>query len=355
MWWQLTSVQVISDLRYAKAVKPLLVALLTPSKTSTLGATIQFALLKMAKDAEPELIKALTGRDPDYVKAAEGFEDKANIGVVANVMAQIGTAGCRDAILAALPTADTDTSRTELAQALVQMPSDPRNEPAFLAAYGKLTWDSGDKMLGPLKPRAALAQQAANFYDPKLVDWLLKEMKKAPDFNSKLLQLDTMFKIMMPEQKASVADAVAKVKKEAPADIFAYSQQEFDLAGSALDKCKADVGCYEGILDQPIPNTPPTAYFKAVKAAWMTVILGGGPAANGTRAELVKHVDKVRNPGARIAVVAAVDELSPQGDNATADALDKIVASDAKGGDKDVISADNTVAQVAWRLRARAK
>jgi hypothetical protein len=235
------------------------------------------------------------------------------------------------------------------------MPNDPRNEPAFLAAYSKLTWDSSDKMLGQLKPRAALAQQAANFYDPKLVDWLLKEMKKAPDFNTKLLQLDTMFKIMTSDRKSDVADAVAKVKKEAPADIFAYSQQEFDLASGALDKCKSDVSCYESLLDQPIPNTPPTAYFKAVKAAWMTVIFGGGAAANATRTELVKHVDKVKNPGARIAVVAAIDELAPQGDTAAADALDKIVAADEKGGDKDVKSADNTVAQVAWRLRARAQ
>jgi hypothetical protein len=76
MWWQLTSVQVLRELRYTKAVKPLIITLLTPSKTSTLGATIQFVLLKMAKDAEPELIKALNGQDPDYAKAAEGFETR---------------------------------------------------------------------------------------------------------------------------------------------------------------------------------------------------------------------------------------------------------------------------------------
>jgi hypothetical protein len=353
MWWQLTSVQVISDLRYTKAVKPLIVALLTPTKTSTLGATIQFSLLKMAKDAEPELIKALNGQDPDYTKAAEGFEDKANIGVIANVLAQLGRAPGRDAILAALPNADTDTARTELAQALVQMPGDPRNEPAYLAAYNKLTWDSSDKMLGALKPRAALAQQSANFYDAKLLDWLLKEMKKAPDFQARLLQIEPSIKLMTLDRKGEVADAMSKLKKEAPADIFALTQQMFDNAASALDKCKSDVSCYEGLLDLPIPTQPATANWKAIKAAWMTVILGGGPSSAGTRAELLKHVDKVKNTGARIALVAAIDELSPQGDTKAADALDAIVAADAKGGDKDVIAADNTVAQVAWRLRMR--
>jgi hypothetical protein len=356
MWWQLTSVQVLSDLQYTAAVKPLIVALLTPTKTAALGPTIQFALLKMAKVSEPELIKALNGSDPDYVAAAQGSEDKVNIGVVANVLAQLGRATGRDAILAALATTgdDTDTSRTELAQALVQMPKDPRCEPAFFAAYNKLTWDSSDKMLGSLKPRAALAQQSANFYDPALVDWLLKEMKKAPDFQAKLLQIEPAIKLMTPEKKADVAEAMSKLKKEAPADIFAYTQQMFDNAASALDKCKADTSCYEALLDQPIPNTPPTANYKAIKAAWMSVIYGSGNAA-GTRAELLKRVAKVSNAGARIAIVAAIDELSPTGDVPTADALDKIVVTDTKNGDKDVMATDNTVAQVAWRLRVRSQ
>jgi hypothetical protein len=38
---------------------------------------------------------------------------------------------------------------------------------------------------------------------------------------------------------------------------------------------------------------------------------------------------------------------------AAADALDKIVAGDVKSGDKALVAADNTVAQVAWRLRVR--
>ncbi len=352
MWWQLTSVQLLSEMRYTKAVRPLILTLLTPTKTSTLGATIQFALLKMAKDSEPELIKALGGQDPEYVKTSEGFEDKAGVGVIAEVLAQLGRPAGRDAILAALPSAETDTARTELAQALVQMPNDPRVEPAFLDAYKKLTWDSSDKLIGSLKPRAALAQQSANFYDPKLVDWLLKELKKAPDYSARLLELEAAFKLMTPERKADVADAMAKLKKEAPADIFALSQQMFDNASAALDKCKTETSCYVSLLEEPIAPGSPTGNWRAIKATWMAVIYGGAN-ANATRGELLKRMDKVRNAGARIALCEAIDELAPQGDVGAADALDKIVASDAKSGDKELASTDNTVAQVAWRLRVR--
>jgi hypothetical protein len=84
----------------------------------------------------------------------------------------------------------------------------------------------------------------------------------------------------------------------------------------------------------------------------MAVILGGAN-ASATRASLLKHVEKVKNTGARIALVEAIDELAPQGDTAAADALDKIIATDAAGGDNELIAGDNTVAQVAWRMRVR--
>ena len=349
MWWQLTSIQVISDLKYTKAVKPLVVALLTPTKTSALGATIQFALLKMAKAAEPELIKALNGSDPDYNIA--GWDDKTNLGVVARVLAQIGRPAGRDAILTALPSADTGTARTELAQALPQMPTDPRNEPAFLDTYKKVPWDDTDNLLG-INPRIALAQSSANFYDPKLIDWLLKEMKAAPDYSGRAVQLEAEAKLMTPDKDDDVGVAFAALKKEMPADGFKQVQQMWDAVESALTKCKTDTSCYLGILDEPIPTVPPTAYYKQVKATWMAVIYGAGNAA-ATRTALLSKVEKVKSTGARIALVEAIDELSPAGDVATADALDKIVAADSKAGDKDLISTDNTVAQVAWRLRVR--
>jgi hypothetical protein len=151
-----------------------------------------------------------------------------------------------------------------------------------------------------------------------------------------------------------VVEAMAKLKKEAPADIFALSQQIFDNASAVLDKCKTDSACYISSLDQPIPTNSPTANWKAIKATWMAVIYGGA-SGGATRAELLRHVDKVKNTGARIALCEAIDEMAPQGDVAAADALDKIVAADAKSGEPELVATDNTVAQVAWRLRVRAQ
>jgi hypothetical protein len=351
-WWQLTSIQVISELRYTKAIKPLILVLLTPSKLD-LNATTRTALLKMAPQAEPELIKALNGQDPDYVKAGEAFKDKTNLAIIADTLGLLSLPAGRDAILALLPGADTDTTRTAFAQALVQFPEDSRVEPAFLAAYNKLKWDASVELLGSLKPRAALAQASANFYDPSLTDWLCKETAAAPDGASKLQALDAAIHLMPPDKKDEVGAALEKAKGELPGDVYKASKSMYDFASQALDKCGTNATCYIGILDEPIPSSPPTANWRAIKASWMAVVYGEKN-ADGTRAELVKRVDKIKDASARLALVEAIDELAPRGDVAAADALDKIVAADKLAGDKNVLMADDSVVKIALRLRARA-
>jgi hypothetical protein len=353
-FWQLTSVQVIKELKYTKAVKQLVLVLLTQTKLD-LNATVRTTLLTMAPAAEPELIKALNGQDPDYVKAGEAFKDKTNLAIVADTLGLLSRPAGRDAILNALPNADTDTTKTAFAQALVQFPEDARVEPAFLAAYNKLKWDASVELLGALKPRAALAQASASFYDSNLTDWLLKEIDKAPDAASKLLPLEAALKVMPSNKKGDVAKGLDKVKSALPADVFGATKQMFDFAGQALDKCGTNKGCFVSLLDEPIPSTPTTANWKAIKAAWMAVVYGGdGAAADATRADLLKKIDKVKDASARLALVEAIDELAPKGDVAAADALDKMVASDQKSGDKMVLMADDSVVKIALRLRARA-
>lgn len=350
-WWQLTSVQVISELRYTKAIHQLILVLLTPSKVD-LNATVRMALLKMPKDSEAELIKALNGTDPEYAKAGEAYKDKANLAIVADVLGLISRPAGRDAILAALPGADTDTTRVGFAQAVVQFPKMQSAEPAFMAVYKKLTWNSSVDFLGALKPRAALAQASANFYDPGLTDWLLKETATAPDAASKLLPIDAALKLMPAGKKGDVGAALTKVKSDLPPEVFQASEQMLGFAGGVADKCGTNATCYIGVLDEPIPTAPPTANLRAVKASWMAVIYGQAN-ADATRGELLKRVDKIKDASARLALVEAIDQLAPNGDAAAATALEKIVATDTKGGDKMVLMADDAVVKVALRLRAR--
>jgi len=351
-WWQLTSVQVISEQRYTKAIKQLVLVLLTPTKID-LNATVRIALLKMAPAAELELIKALNGTDADYAKAGEAFKDKANLAIVADTLGLLSRPGGRDSILNALPTADTDTTRTAFAQALVQFPQDARVEPAFMAAYNKLVWDASVELLGPLRPRAALAQASAGFYDPSLTDWLMKETATAPDAASKLLPIEAALKVMPQNKKDAVGAALQKAKAELPGDVFQASKQMFDFASQTLDKCGTNGSCYLGVLDQPIPSSPTTANWRAIKASWMTVIYGQGN-PDATRVELLKRVEKIKDPSARLAVVEAIDELAPKGDIRAANALDTMVAADKRSGEQGVLMADDSVVKIALRLRARA-
>jgi hypothetical protein len=352
LWWQQTAVQVISEMKYAPAVKPLVTVLLTPSKLD-LNATVNIALLKMAKDATPVLVSALKGADPDLKKAGSGFKDKADLAVVANALALLSLPAGRDAILSQMP-GDTDTTKTAFAQALVQFPADARVEPAFLAAYKAISPNATVDLLGSLKPRPALAQAAAQLYDPGLVPWLVKEANSTTDPAGKLLPLDTALKLMDASEKGDVGDALGKAKSIIPKDTFDATQQMLQYASGALDKCGKNTSCYLAILDEPIPSSPTTANWRAIKAAYMSVIYGGGGQASATRNALVQKLSKLTDPVARLSAVEAIDELAPQGDTAAADALDKIVASDKAAGDSNLLAGDDAVAKVALRLRARA-
>jgi hypothetical protein len=124
-------------------------------------------------------------------------------------------------------------------------------------------------------------------------------------------------------------------------------------ASAVLTACKQDANCYVKQIDEPIPTGKEGGNAKAIKSAWMAVIYAGG-AKDQVRGDLVAKVDKVKNPGARLALVEAIDRLAPNGDPSAADALDKIVTADKTTGDKLLLQADDSVVKVALRLRARA-
>jgi hypothetical protein len=334
-FWQMTSIQIIGELKFAAASKALVGVLLAPAK-SDLRATTNSALMKIPKEAEAQLVAALNGFGPE----------KTHIAILADSVAYISRPAGRDAVLAALGQVDNDSNRVVVAQSLYRFPPDPRILPAFLDAYKKIPPNAHIAMLRGDYGRAALALVSAHFYDPTLVDWLLKEMATANGDEVDALRLsglEAAIKLMPASRTRAVNDAVAKFGTP-------REQEMWKAASRVVDKCNADANCYVKTLDEPIPSSPKTANMGAIKASYMAAIYGNAATAK----VLASKLDKVKDAGARLALAEAIDHLLPPGDNAVAEMLEKVVDADKAAGNQSVLFADDAVVKVALRLRARA-
>jgi hypothetical protein len=341
-FWQLTAARLIGELKYTAGVKPLVKVLMTPTKAD-LAATVRLALTRMPKESEPVLISALKGTDPELADLASKYPEKAYIPRVAEPIAYISRPEGRTAILEALEKADTDANRTILATDLTHFPSDAKSVKAYIDAYNKVPPNAAIALLGGGNGHAIIAQSAANFFDPTLTDWLLKETAAAKGEAADALPpaaLQAAIKLMTTTSSKAVGDAVAKIPGQAT------EKDMYKSASAVLDKCKQDAACYVGVLDTPVPSTPPTAKMGHVKAAWMAAIYGNA----ATKAALVGKLDKLKDGSVRLAMVEAIDHLSPQGDAASAEKLEAIVETDKKAG---VNYANEEVYKHALKLRSR--
>jgi hypothetical protein len=346
-FWQRTSIQIISELKFTPAVKALVTVVVNPAK-SDLRPTANAALMRMPKEAEPVLIAALKQTDPDFAKFAAMYEDKSYIAIVGDSLSWLSRPAGKAAILEALAAADNDQNRTLLAQSLVHYPPDATIVKAFLDAYKAIPANAAIPLLRGGNAHGALVEASAQFYQPSLTDWLVKEIVGAKGDTAdefQLFALDASIKLMQGSEMAAVQAQVARVGAPREKDMYKYASQ-------VVQKCTADASCYVKVLDEPIPTSPPIAAEAPVKAAWMAAEYGVGNAA--IRAALVDKVDKVKVPGARLALCEAIDFLAPQGDTAAADKLDKIVEADTATGDKGLMQGDDVVVKVSERLRARA-
>jgi hypothetical protein len=305
------------------------------------------------------LLAVLNGTDPDLAKMSASFgEDKTQIALASDALGWISRPAGRDAIFVALPNVDNDQNRQTLAATIVKFPLNEKSIPLFRSVYDKIpATDTG------IGTRGALAQASSQFYDPQLVDWLLKEINGAKGDSRTALQLPALeaaIKLMTPAQVRQVGDVVAKLDQEyskvgnqTESGTIKLLKGMFEGSSQILQKCAQNAGCYAKVLDEPIASGASGANTKAIKAAWMAVVYGQAT-KDQTRADLLGKVDKVKNAGARLALVEAIDRLAPQGDNAAAGALEKIVEADRPSGDKMLAQADDSVVKVALRLRARA-
>ena len=360
-FWQTTAIQIIAELKAESAVPSLIETLVTPSK-GALNGSIKNAFLSVPLPATRALADVLAGKT--LADKAKEFETPGLMtAIVADSLGHISRPEGRDAVLTALAAADLPPmARFGLAQSLALFPHDPRLVAAFEGAIAKLPADA--KTPQGLDARAALMQTASMFYDPNMVDWLIKESINAKGDDTtrlqiRLLTLDAAIKLMNVAHKGAVEAAVKKAETDLQKDTraketFKLMHEMLKYATDGVDRCKEDAACYIKVLGEPIPASPPTANMRQVKAAYMVAIYGAGSNTAQTRLELVKKIDYVKSPAARLAVAQAIDRLAPDGDQRASEELEKMVESDKKAGDKSALSGDDAVVKVAKRLRARA-
>ncbi|MDF2693837.1 MAG: hypothetical protein K0S65_2220 [Labilithrix sp.] len=340
-FWQLTAVQLIGDTKFTAGVGPLVKVLMTPTKKD-LTFPVRLALHKMPKEAEPELIKALKG-EGDYQKLAEAYPEKAYLPLVAEPLAYISRPTGLAAIVDALNNASTDQNRTILATYLTYFPTDPKNVKAYTDAYAKVAPNAAIPLMGGANGHAILAGSAANFFDASLTDWILKEVAGAKGEAADAMPVSALpaaMKLMNIDQSKAVGDAVNKIPGQA------IEKDMYKSASAVLEKCKKDGACYLSILDTPVPSAPPTAKMGHVKAVWMAVELHGPD----TKAKLLERVEKVKDGSVRLAILEGIDTLSPNGDAAAADKLEKLVETDRAAGNA---AGTDEMYRIALKLRSR--
>lgn len=340
-FWQLTAVQLIGDTKFTAGVGPLVKVLMTPTKKD-LTFPVRLALHKMPKEAEPELIKALKG-EGDYEKQAEAYPEKAHLPLIAEPLAYISRPAGLAAIQEALVKADNDQNRTILATYLTYFPTDPKNVKAFTDAYAKVAPNAAIPLMGGANGHAILAGTAANFFDPSLTEWILKEVASAKGEAADAMPVSALpaaMKLMTVEQAKAVGDAVNKIPGQA------IEKDMYKSASAVLDKCKKDSACYLGVLDTPVPSAPPAAKMGHVKAVWMAVELH----SPDTKSKLLERVEKVKDGSVRLALLEGIDTLSPNGDAAAADKLEKLVETERAGGNA---AGTDEMYRIALKLRSR--
>ena len=197
--------------------------------------------------------------------------------------------------------------------------------------------------MGGSNGHAILAGAAANFFDPSLTDWILKAIATAKGEAADAIPasgLPAAIKLMTLDQAKAVGDAVNKIPGQA------IEKDMYKSAMAVLEKCKKDLACYLGVLDTPVPSSPPAAKMGHVKAVWMAVELKD----DSTKAKLLEKVEKIKDGSVRLALLEGIDTLSPQGDAAAADKLEKLVEADTAAGTK---AATDEMYRVALKLRSR--
>ncbi len=193
-YWQLTSAELLGELKSKKAVKPLIKMLLSPFKQAVHNDAL-VALIRIGKPALDASVPLMQGKDQelmDYSKerTIAAFEDqgkrekeakkknkqdeeaaKAYQQMAVNIVGNIGTLGSTDPMLAMLETDNKDL-KTTVATQLHLLPQEEKIIDTFIQLYDG--WSMSDKTETEDYPKFAMLGVADSFMNKKLHDHILE-------------------------------------------------------------------------------------------------------------------------------------------------------------------------------------
>jgi hypothetical protein len=355
LFWQTTSAEVLGRIGDAGAVDPLMKVMLDPAKVDVM-ATALLALVKISKPAMDETMKLLKGdneklssyhaRRVKEVTGAKEVEKDAYVATAALILGTIGRQEALPAMIGQLKQTKSDTNKAVIAREITKIPETPASQQAFKEAFETISIDT------VVPPGASalqlLAEQAGQFYEPNIIDWLLEraEGTKGGGEDKKALQsviTVTVLKLAKQDQLGRAKLAVDRYGTKLEKDLFAHVDKLVKACGDRLP-CYLDAvekGEYQDQKNQ----------FGGIKAGYMIGILGN----EQTAGDLIERLDSIDNAAVRFVAAQTIDHLLPKGSKDAAAKLKHIMDKNLKSADRDKIAGDAPLKQVMYRLEARAQ
>jgi HEAT repeat protein len=353
LFWQTTAAKLLGELKDPAAVDPLLKVMLDPAKADV-QMTALLALVKIGKPVLPEAIKLLKGEN-EKLKAfatrraketgAEKVDEESYQKTAALILGTMGRPEAIAPMVEMLKNLKSDGTKALIAREIAKLPETNESKEAFKAVFESTPMDAtippGDPAL------QLLAESAAQFYDPGLIDWLLVRAEKTAGsgddktaFQSTVLA--TVLKLAKPNQLDTVRAAVKKYGTQMEKDFLGMAEKQ-------LKACGDRVQCYLTEIEKG-ENQEQKTQFAAIKAAYMIGIFGN----DQSRSELIDRLGAIDNAAVRYAAAQTIDQLSPKGSKEAAKKLNAIIEANEKTADSNKIAGDAPLKQVMYRIESRA-
>jgi hypothetical protein len=355
-FWQVTSAEILGNIKATDAIKPLFKTVIDPNKAD-IAATAIVAMVKMGKDSMNTLIDALLGKDTEIAEFAKGKIKNAKEAAITPVRSAalvVGTIGRVDGVqplLLALDKADKNDviTRAVIARELSKCPPTPESLKAFIDVYNNMPVSA---VIPPGNTAVdVLSEAMAQYYDPSVIDVLIKrgnEFKGEQEDRDVIRDtaMSTMIKLMRKDQVELVEKTIndwAPKKDQAKLEKEALAKSK-----AVLNACGEKLECYLAKLEESAVQEK-KEQFQGIKAAYMLAILGN----DKTRMEIVTRFPKIKNAAIKFTAGQALDHLAPKGDKAAADEIGKQLQVNIDKGDNNLIAGDAPLRQIRFRLLAR--